>query len=65
MGKILVGGENMKCPICGEKLQYKPYLAQNGYMIHIYSHDNTCPFIGFEYVDKEDLDGFIEYLKKQ
>ena len=55
----------MKCPICGEKLQHKPYLAQNRYMIHVYSHDNTCPFIGFEYVDKEDLDGFIEYLKKQ
>lgn len=53
------------CPICKEELNYIPYKSKKGKTIHIYSHDNSCPFIGFEFVDSEDLDGFVEYIKKE
>ena len=58
-----VGG--MECPLCAEELDYIPYKSKNGKIIHIYSHDNTCPFIAFELVDNEDLDGFIEYIRNK
>ena len=58
-----VGG--MECPLCAEELDYIPYKSKNGKIIHIYSHDNTCPFIAFEFIDNEDLDGFIEYIKNK
>ena len=55
----------VNCPLCEEKLNYIPYKNKNGKIIHIYSHDNTCPFIAFEFVDSEDLNGFVEYIKKE
>lgn len=57
--------EGIVCPLCDEELFYIPYKSKNGKTIHIYSHDNTCPFIAFEFVDNEDLDGFIEYIKNR
>lgn len=57
--------EGMECPMCAEKLSYIPYKSKSGRIIHIYSHDNTCPFIAFEFVENEDLDGFIEYMKNK
>ena len=57
--------EGMCCPMCEEELIYIPYKSKSGKTIHIYSHDNTCPFIAFEFVDSEDLDGFVEYMKKE
>lgn len=55
----------VNCPLCEAKLNYIPYKNKNGKIIHIYSHDNTCPFIAFEFVNSEDLDGFVEYIKKE
>lgn len=56
--------EGIACPLCDEELFYIPYKSKNGKTIHIYSHDNTCPFIAFEFVNNEDLDGFVEYMKR-
>ena len=50
----------MNCPICEEKLYCSNY---NG--TYIYNHDNTCPFIGFEFVDSKDLNNFIDYINSR
>ena len=57
--------EEIYCPLCGEKLEYVEFNSSTNHKIHIYTHDNTCPFIGFEFVSEQDLIGFNEYLKKR
>lgn len=47
----------IKCPLCGEELNYKEY---NG--THIY-YCEPCPFIGFEYVDHKDLENLTKWLE--
>ena len=59
-----IESEVATCPICGEELECIPYKSKCGKVIYVYSHDNSCPFIGFECVDKEDIQGFIEYLNR-
>ena len=48
----------VKCPLCGEELNYKEY---NGTRIY---YCEPCPFIGFEYVDHKDLENLTKWLKE-
>lgn len=57
-----IESEGVACPICGEELKCVPYKSKSGRVVYIYNHDNSCPFIGFECVEQEDTQGFIEYL---
>lgn len=47
-----------KCPLCGEELNYIEYKGT-----HIYICE-SCPFIGFEYVEQQDIDNLKEYLER-
>ena len=49
----------IKCPLCGEELNYKEY---NG--THIY-YCEPCPFIGFECVETKDYDNMIKWLEER
>lgn len=52
------------CPICEEELTIIPFEDEFGNITYIYSHDNTCPFIAFEYVNDYDLKNFVKYIKR-
>ena len=46
-----------ECPLCGSDLYWVHYKNT-----HIYYCD-SCPFHGFEFVDEESVNEYIEYLK--
>lgn len=52
------------CPLCKEKLTCVEHKLGE-HTTYIYTHDESCPFIGFEYVDDEDLKGLSDYLNNR
>lgn len=52
--------EQMKCPNCGENsLDYR--IWENA----LFYYCPDCPFVGFEYIDKESTDNLIKFLNKE
>lgn len=49
----------IKCPLCGEELNYKKC---NG--THIY-YCGLCPFVSFEYIDHKDLENLTKWLEEK
>lgn len=50
---------NVLCPLCGNRLIHEEH---NG--THIY-YCESCPFIGFEYVDHKELENLTKWLKEE
>lgn len=49
------------CLVCGGELY-----AEEHKNTWIYKHkeENTCPFVGFEYIEEKDLTNLVEHLTK-